>query len=110
VLGLDLAIQGGTLRFFQGMSELFGSDDLIGRLTGMVESLEAKAEEAATKADHAVAGLRAGVLAALETRGIAIPDDARDRVAICEDPSILQGWLIRALTAATAAEALDGLG
>jgi len=86
VLGLDLAIQGGTLRFFQGMSELFGSKDLIGRLTGMVESLEAKADEAATKAEQAVAGLRAGVLAALETRGIPCPDEARERVAACEDP------------------------
>ena len=112
VLGLDLAIQGGTLRFFQGMSELFGSDDLIGRLTGMVESLEAKAEEAAAKAeeaaakaDRAVEGLRAGVLAALESRGIPCPGDARERVAACEDPLILQAWLLGALTAGTAAEA-----
>ena len=53
-----------------------------------------------------VAGLRAGVIAALETRGIPAPDDARARVASCEDPLILQGWLIRALTAGTATEAL----
>jgi Uma2 family endonuclease len=106
VLGLDLAIQGGTLRFFQGMSELFGSDDLIGRLTGMVESLEAKAEVAATKAEQAVAGLRAGVLAALESRGIPCPDDARERIAVCEDPLILQAWLLGVLTAHTAAAAL----
>lgn len=99
VLGLDLAIQGGTLRFFQGMAELFGSEDLIGRLTGMVESLE-------TKADQAVAALRAGVLAALEARGIACPEDLRERVAGCEDPLTLQRWLLRALTSGTAAEAL----
>lgn len=99
VLGLDLAIQRGTLRFFQGMSELFGSDDLIGRLTGMVESLEAKA-------DQAVAGLRAGVLAAIESRGAVCPDDARERIAICEDALMLQGWLLGVLTASTAAEAL----
>lgn len=109
VLGLDLAIQGGTLRFFLGMSELFGSDDLIGRLTGMVESLEAKSEAAATKADQAVAGLRAGVLAALESRGVACPDEARERIAICDDPLILQGWLLGVLTARTAAEALAAI-
>ncbi len=40
VLGIDLAVQDGRLRFFDGMAELFGSDDLITRLTGMVESLE----------------------------------------------------------------------
>lgn len=113
VLGLDLAIQGGTLRFFQGMAELFGSDDLIGRLTGMVEALEAKADEAAAKADEAaatvdqaLAGLRTGILAVLETRGIPCPDDARALVASCQDPVTLQRWLLRALTASTAAEAL----
>ncbi len=106
VLGLDLAIQGGTLRFFQGMAELFGSDDLIGRLTGMVEAVEAKADEAATRADAAVAGLRSGILAALDTRGIPCPDDARALVAGCEDPATLQRWLLRALTASSAAEAL----
>jgi Uma2 family endonuclease len=115
VLGLDLAIQGGTLRFFQGMAELFGSADLIGRLTGMVEELEAKAddaaakaEQAAAKAEQAVTGLRGGVLAALEARGIACPDDARARLMACDDPATLQRWLLRAMTAASAAEALAG--
>jgi len=69
VLGLDMAIQGGTLRFFHGMAELFGSADLIGRLTGMVEELEAKAEQASAKAEQASAGLRGAVLAVLDARG-----------------------------------------
>jgi Uma2 family endonuclease len=113
VLGLDLAIQGGTLRFFQGMAELFGSADLIGRLTGIVEELEAKADEAEAKvheaavkadeaeakAEQAVTGLRAGVLAALDTRGIVCPNDARARVRSCGDPATLQRWLLRAMTA-----------
>ena len=113
VLGLDLAIQGGTLRFFHGMAELFGSDDLIGRLSAMVESLETKADEATARAEQtqvkmeqAVAGLRAGVLTALETRGIPCPDEIRSRVAACEDPAILQRWLLRAFSAGSAAEAL----
>ncbi|MEO7332186.1 MAG: Uma2 family endonuclease, partial [Minicystis sp.] len=50
LLGLDLAIQGGSLRFFQGMSELFGSADLIDRLEGIVDELEAKAEQAEANA------------------------------------------------------------
>jgi Uma2 family endonuclease len=115
VLGLDLAIQDGSLRFFQGMAELFGSDDLIRRLAGMVESLEAKADEAATKADEAamradgaLSALRAGVLAALETRGIPCPDAARDRIGSCDDAATLQRWLLRALTAASADDALAG--
>jgi Uma2 family endonuclease len=113
VLGLDLAIQDGSLRFFQGMAELFGSDDLIRRLSGMVESLEAKADEAAAQAEQAaarageaLAALRGSVLAVMETRGIPCPPEARALVAGCEDPARLQRWLLRAMTATTAAEAL----
>jgi Uma2 family endonuclease len=122
VLGLDFVVQGGVLRFFHGMAELFGSDDLIGRLTGMVERLEAKAdaeaeratretERAAREAEHARAalnGLRTAVLAALEARGVDCPDGLRARVLAIDDPATLQRWLLRALTAATAVDAIDG--
>jgi Uma2 family endonuclease len=113
VLGLDLAIQDGKLRFFQGMAELFDTENLIGRLNGMVETLEAKADEAAAKADEAaakaddaLAAVRAGILAALEARGLAPPDALRARIASCDDPAVLQRWLIAALTA-TSLEALS---
>jgi Uma2 family endonuclease len=113
VLGLELAIQGDTLRFFQGMAELFGSTDLIGRLTGMVEDLEAKAEQATTRAEQAafraedaLAGVREGILALLDARGIACPDEARGDVMSCDDPPTLRRWLSRAKTAGTAAEIL----
>lgn len=96
VLGLDLAIQGGTLRFFQGMAELFGSADLIGRLTGMLADLEAKAEHAEAKAEHAVEALRAGLLAILGAHGASCPEDERRRIAACKDVATLQRWLVRA--------------
>jgi Uma2 family endonuclease len=110
VLELDLAIQGGTLRFFQGMAELFGSDDLIRRLNGMVEDLEAKADEAAAKAEQALSALRAGVLAALETRGLPCPAELRARLVECDEPVSLQRWLLRAFSASTAAEAFAEWG
>ena len=108
MLGLDLAIQSGTLRFFQGMAELFGSADLIERLSGMGDELMARDNEAAAKAEQAVNGLRGGVLAALDARGIACPDDARARLRECDDPATLQRWLLRAMTAGSAAETLAG--
>lgn len=118
VLGLDLAIQGGVLRFFQGMAELFGSTDLIGRLTGMMRDLEGKAEQAEQTAaiaeqaalhaeqgrQEALDALRGGVLAALTTRGIVVADEVRGRVLSCEEPASLQRWLLAALSATTAAE------
>ncbi|MEO5729241.1 MAG: Uma2 family endonuclease [Byssovorax sp.] len=108
VLGIDMVIQGGTLRFFQGSAELISSEDLIGRLTGMVEELESKAQQAEAKAEQATAGLREGILAVLDARGIACPDDARERLMACDDPPVLQRWLARAKSAGSAAEVFAG--
>ena len=122
VLGLDLALQGGKLRFFQGMAELFGTSDLIGRLTGMMDELEAKAEQAAAeaeqatakaeqataKAEQAVAAMRATIVALLEARGIACPDDARALLLSCDDLPTLQRWLVRATTADSAVAVFEG--
>jgi Uma2 family endonuclease len=107
VLGLDMVIQDGALQFYQGSAELIGSDDLIGRLTGMVEALEAKAEQATAKADLALAGVREGILAVLGARGISCPDDVRMRLSSCDDPAMLQRWLARATSARSAAEVLE---
>jgi Uma2 family endonuclease len=104
VLGIDLAVEGGELRFFYGMAELFGSAELIRRLTDMVREREAKAEQAETQAEQAVAGLRVGILAVLQSRGLSFTDAQREGVEACADPARLQGWLLRALTAATADE------
>lgn len=129
VLGIDMVIQGGTLRFFQGSAELISSEDLIGRLTGMVEELEAKAqlaeaeieqakaeteqakaraEQAKAETGQATAGLREAVLAVLGARGIACPDDARERLMSCDDPSLVQRWLARAMSAGSADEVFEG--
>ena len=117
VLGLDLAIQGGTLRFFQGTSELFGSEQLIDRLSGMVDELEAKAEQAEANAEQASASaaraltaLRDAIAALLDARGIPCPDDVRARLLASDDLPTLQRWLLRATTAATAAAVFDSEG
>ncbi|MEP7119651.1 MAG: Uma2 family endonuclease [Byssovorax sp.] len=128
VLGLDLAVTGGNLRFFLGEAELPGTADLLGRLHGMVEELNAKADEtegelarataradqATTRADQvtvqrdeAITVLRTVLIGLLEARGVACPDEARARVAACDDPAILQRWILRAGTAASASEAID---
>jgi hypothetical protein len=109
VLGLDLAVEGDTLRFFHGMSELFGSADLIRRLGAMVQDRAAKAdqaasaaEEASARAQQAIDGLRSSVVAALETRGLVPPGALRDRIRSCDDPVTLQRWLLQALSVSRA--------
>ncbi|WP_437925115.1 Uma2 family endonuclease [Sorangium sp. So ce291] len=106
VLGLDLAVVGDRLQFFHGMAELFGSADLIGRLKGMMESLEARAEQAQAQAEQAqaqaeqaMAGLREAILAALSMRQIPCLDEARARLLACQEPATLQRWLLRAMSA-----------
>jgi Uma2 family endonuclease len=102
VLRLDLAVLGGKLRFFVGDAELPGTADLIGRLQTMVEELSVKADRAA----QAIEALRAGLLGLLGARGLAVTEEARDRVSRCDDPAVLQRWLLRAVSASSAAEAL----
>ncbi len=125
VLGLDLSIQRGRLRFFQGMAELFDTPELLGRITGLMENLEAKADEAEARAEAerleleaarareeaarageeaARAGLRDTILAVLVARGLPCPEDVRSRVLSCSDVALLRRWAIRAATATTVAQ------
>ncbi|MGA4802100.1 hypothetical protein [Streptomyces lavendulocolor] len=41
------------------------------------------------------------LLIVLEQRGVAVPDEARDRITRCGDPEQLRRWLARAVTAAS---------
>lgn len=107
VLGLDFALQDGRLVVFHGMAELFGTNDLIGRLKGMMARLEDKSNAAEEQAQQALSVVREGILALLQSRGLPCPEDLRARVLSCEDPATLQRWLLRSMTVATAAEALS---
>lgn len=106
VLGLDLALDEGRLRFFDGMAELFGTADLLARLTRMMESLEAKAEEAAkrieqsdAKADRASILAARGVLAVLTARRLDISEAAREQLLGERDPDRLDRWMNKAISA-----------
>lgn len=120
VLGVDLAVQEGSLRFFQGMAELFGTENLIDRLTNMIGRLEATAEKAsataekatvtaaeataaagveAAKAEAALDGLRVGVQSAFEARFGAMPAEMQQQVARCAEAATLTRWLLEVLAA-----------
>ena len=125
VLGLDMAIVGGKLRFFSGQAELPETIDLLDRLTGILTELEAKTEAAQTeqaraqaqaqaaqaeqaqaqaRAEQALEALRQGITALLGARQIAGSDEIRTRLASCGDAAVLQRWLLRAMSASTAEE------
>lgn len=52
-------------------------------------------------------GKAAALLTVLAARGLAVDDETRGRIKACDDVVRLDRWLARALTAASACEALD---
>ncbi|MDQ1036346.1 hypothetical protein QFZ75_002762 [Streptomyces sp. V3I8] len=42
------------------------------------------------------------ILLVLETRGLDVPDEVRERVTGCDDPALLRRWLTSAVTAPSA--------
>lgn len=73
-----------------------------------IEEAQAKASEAAakataaqTQANEALKGLRDALLLVLHVRGFSCPDDVRERIQVCQDPSLLRRWLSSAGTATT---------
>ncbi len=70
---------------------------------GDLVAAEAEAAEARTDATRARA---MGVLAVLRARGIAVPDAARARILAEEDTRRLDGWLEKAVTAASVDDVL----
>ena len=112
VLGLDLQVRGGRLRFYQGDAELPDSEELIERIEGVVDDLtrrraeaQARAEQEQARAEQeqarALSDLRAIVLAVLSARGIASSDEFRRQVETCTNRDTLRDWTVRAATASS---------
>ncbi|MFE7480691.1 hypothetical protein [Streptomyces sp. NPDC057552] len=81
-------LMGTGLSHFRGfVAESFRDE---GRLEGRVES---RGE---------------GILRILAVRGVAVPDEARQRITDCKDLAVLDVWFERAVTAPTADAVFDG--
>ncbi|MBK9264762.1 MAG: Uma2 family endonuclease [Polyangiaceae bacterium] len=104
VLGIDLAIVEGSLRFYQGAAELYDTAHLIRRLQGMVANLETRAQEAADEAEKNRMTIREAILALLATRGITCTEAALEQLNGCIDADVLKRWLSRAMTASSEAD------
>ncbi|MEM9460746.1 MAG: hypothetical protein AAGF11_41665 [Myxococcota bacterium] len=63
------------------------------------------------RADGMAKGMAKGIAQMLarllDTRGLALTDELRQRIARCKDEAVLQRWFDRAVTAATLAEVFD---
>ena len=106
VLGIDLAVVGRSLRFYQGTAELYDTKHLIERLEGILQSLEERADEAQRERDQAqrvneklISTTRQNIVALLGARGVSCSDAFRARIDACSDTDLLGEWFTRALHA-----------
>lgn len=131
VLGLELAVVSGRLRFFVGQALVPDARELIDRLQGMVdgqqrsleeaerqrEEAERQRDEAERQRDEAEWRLRSAcealanlVVLNLQTRGLAVSAEQQRRIHACQDGDRLIQWLGAAQTAASAEELLRSAG
>jgi Uma2 family endonuclease len=126
VLGLDLAVVGGRLRFFHGNGEVPGSGELIEELGRMLDELGARADEERARADEARARadeeraraeaararelerLREMIFAILSARGLSPSDEVRAGIGACVDEQRLADWAVRAAVVVDVSELVEG--
>ncbi len=118
VLGLDLGVSHGRLRFFANQALVPSAEELVSRLQTMADRSQRAAEEgqraaeesrqaaavAIDRAARALASLATSVLRLCERRGLALDDVQRARVIAEGDPERLARWLDRCVEASTADE------
>jgi hypothetical protein len=111
--GLRIAVQGvGSIgaRAAHAFSEAWRRTEEAGgrRRPATVESLPLAARWAEGKAEGETSGVVKGkgeaIFAILATRGIAVDQEARARIEACRDAAMIDRWLVRAVTAASAGE------
>ena len=121
VLGVELAVVDGRLRFFDHGAMIPTSGEFLARLQEMADrsqqaaalneraaaESQRAAAEATDRAARALAGLAAAVLRLCDRGGLALDDRQRARVIAEGDVDRLTRWLDRALVAETAHDVFD---
>ncbi|MEZ4404901.1 MAG: Uma2 family endonuclease [Polyangiales bacterium] len=116
VLDLDITLVDGRLRFRAGGEDILDSAEIVERLEVHIDHLLAaseeaihrleeesrRAEEESRRADAALARGRAeALLVLLSARGLAVTDEARERVLACSNLATLDAWVRNAAAAST---------
>jgi Uma2 family endonuclease len=107
VLDLDVALEEGQVRFYQGGALLVTETEIVGKLEHMLETAVSRAEEEIARADQVVLRLASAVVTILTVRGVEVKPDARERILVCTDLPTLERWIEQAATAATCDALLD---
>jgi Uma2 family endonuclease len=100
VLQLDVALEAGQVRFYEGGAILVSETELVSKLEHMVDAASARAEEQASRAEQAAARLGSAIVTILVVRGVVVDAAARERILGASDVATLERWLERATTVA----------
>jgi Uma2 family endonuclease len=103
VLGLELGLVGGALRFYHGSAQLLTAQDLAGKLERMVDELVVKHDEATAARARLEAQLRQTILALMAARGLTLDETAQARLEATTEAEVLGRWAVRAATVTTVA-------
>jgi Uma2 family endonuclease len=106
VLGLELGVVDGRLRFFKDLAMIPSSDELVGRLQRMTDGYQDELAQVTDQLAQGRAAFARLLLQQLEQRGLALTEEQRARVQGCEDLTVLAAWMARVPTAATGDEVL----
>jgi Uma2 family endonuclease len=116
VLGLEVGMVEGRLRFFKDSALVPTTLEILGRVQKMADTYQERIEEAERERDEAQrrqreaderlsisrAGLARVLLETMAARGLALTEEQRREVAACDDFDRLLRWVARAATVATA--------
>lgn len=108
VLGLDLMLEQGRLRFYSGTAVVPLLHEEVVRLGEQAQREREQAAAATEEADHLRAQLAESLLTILRLRNLTLSAEQRDQVRACEDSTLLLSWLDRAPTAPSTAAVFDG--
>lgn len=104
VLGLDLMVEDGELRFFLDNAELLGGARRVRKLQGLAGDAIQRAEAQAQQAQAALRVLGTTVLALLTQRGVSLTAEQQAQIQNCQDLTRLTRWAGQATQVAQAAD------
>jgi hypothetical protein len=107
VLELDVALEAGQVRFYEGGAIVVTEAELIGKLERMIDAAVSRVEEQTARAEQAARPLGSAIITILTIRGVDVGPDAREQILGSTDIPTLERWLERAATVAVCDELFD---
>ncbi len=108
VLGLDLAVVGGRLRFFANDSMVPDTAEVLARIQTIADEVTKERDEVTKERDEALSRLKAvlarNIVEMCRVRGLVLDDKDQARIVSESDMDALERWAERAFSASSSAD------